>query len=647
MDLYYEQFNFMQLDTQTQNQDSNNGNNIPENSYSQPSSTLLSSSISPQNHNFAQSMANTTFSLSNNMLATPEGSDRNVCVESIIMSPFGMMPNSGSLVVNSHYDNEQLVYCFVPPELLSPITSPILPPDQPIDIHTNNSTRGNQKSRLYNQTINSSRFQSISKPNGHNTNLSQTQGRGTSFFNNNNHNVKSNNNNSNLSSIMAGSPCLMPKNDDSRKIVSPLNNNLINSTQLSIQDSMPNLNLGMNLVSEQSTSPILPLSSLSNNSSSNSNDISPITPSSIMQLKAKQLSSTPSTSTKEQQNDSNNDITINNEKQNLLPKCQNSRSKNQQKDQQSKSEQSINKPTKNIAPPPLSSSLTQMRSVMVTNGDVGPQTMMVISPTTSPISPISSITPGRKIVRNCASPIALGPSIHSKSPQALKPTISPNLKPKLPGVLADEVAEQLAEKSNYRSILEGTAQSLGISYSSDVHSSLESRRTTHKAAEQKRRDSLKKSFDELKKVVPLNLSGNSNDTNSNNNNNSSDSVNVDKNNSKSGENINVTTKNVSKLFLLKRAHDHIVELQRENDEKDDMIKKLQYEVESLKGIKRQKTEEKIEIFENNGDLKTFDREEDKKKEDESSDENNNKTENTDVQDNQSNEKEKTKDPKNE
>ncbi|CAJ0902789.1 10177_t:CDS:2 [Entrophospora sp. SA101] len=516
MDLYYEQFNFMQLDTQTQNQDSNNGNNIPENSYSQPSSTLLSSSISPQNHNFAQSMANTTFSLSNNMLATPEGSDRNVCVESIIMSPFGMMPNSGSLVVNSHYDNEQLVYCFVPPELLSPITSPILPPDQPIDIHTNNSTRGNQKSRLYNQTINSS-------------------------------------------SIMAGSPCLMPKNDDSRKIVSPLNNNLINSTQLSIQDSMPNLNL----------------------------------------------------------------------------------------DQQSKSEQSINKPTKNIAPPPLSSSLTQMRSVMVTNGDVGPQTMMVISPTTSPISPISSITPGRKIVRNCASPIALGPSIHSKSPQALKPTISPNLKPKLPGVLADEVAEQLAEKSNYRSILEGTAQSLGISYSSDVHSSLESRRTTHKAAEQKRRDSLKKSFDELKKVVPLNLSGNSNDTNSNNNNNSSDSVNVDKNNSKSGENINVTTKNVSKLFLLKRAHDHIVELQRENDEKDDMIKKLQYEVESLKGIKRQKTEEKIEIFENNGDLKTFDREEDKKKEDESSDENNNKTENTDVQDNQSNEKEKTKDPKNE
>jgi hypothetical protein len=65
---------------------------------------------------------------------------------------------------------------------------------------------------------------------------------------------------------------------------------------------------------------------------------------------------------------------------------------------------------------------------------------------------------GRKSIRsnpNASSPLALGPS---KSPHSLKPTISPSLKPKLPGVLADEVAEQLANKSNYRSILEGTAQ---------------------------------------------------------------------------------------------------------------------------------------------------------------------------------------------
>ena len=70
-----------------------------------------------------------------------------------------------------------------------------------------------------------------------------------------------------------------------------------------------------------------------------------------------------------------------------------------------------------------------------------------------------------------------------------------------------------------------------------MHSSLESRRTTHKAAEQKRRDSLKQSFDELKKVVPHQLSkGDGNTSKSNNN-------------GKSGDGI----KNVSKLFLLKRG----------------------------------------------------------------------------------------------
>jgi hypothetical protein len=69
-----------------------------------------------------------------------------------------------------------------------------------------------------------------------------------------------------------------------------------------------------------------------------------------------------------------------------------------------------------------------------------------------------STTPARKSIRsnpNAPSPLALGPS---KSPHSLKPTISPNLKPKLPGVLADEVAEQLANKSNYRSILDGSAE---------------------------------------------------------------------------------------------------------------------------------------------------------------------------------------------
>ncbi|CAG8459064.1 4890_t:CDS:2 [Paraglomus occultum] len=157
------------------------------------------------------------------------------------------------------------------------------------------------------------------------------------------------------------------------------------------------------------------------------------------------------------------------------------------------------------------------------------------------------------------SPVALGP----KSPQSMK-TVSPNLKPKVSGV-SDKIAEQLAQTSNYQAILEGTAQSLGISYPSDLQLSLESRRTTHKAAEQKRRDSLKQSFDELKKVVPYTSSlGNG--------------AKADPGNGKGDG----SSKNVSKLFLLKKAHDYIVELHSKVIDKDETIRQLREELAAIK-----------------------------------------------------------------
>ncbi|CAG8501319.1 8853_t:CDS:2 [Funneliformis caledonium] len=148
--------------------------------------------------------------------------------------------------------------------------------------------------------------------------------------------------------------------------------------------------------------------------------------------------------------------------------------------------------------------------------------------TTSNLSSSSTNgTSGRRSIRSnpiISSPLAIGPSIS----HTLKPAISPNLKPRLPGVSPDEVAEQLANKSNYHSIMEGTAESLGILYPSGVNSIL-TRRLTCRVAEQKRRDSLKQSFDELKKILPMPSYD--------------DGKNPD----------DVTSiKNVSKLFLLKR-----------------------------------------------------------------------------------------------
>jgi hypothetical protein len=98
-------------------------------------------------------------------------------------------------------------------------------------------------------------------------------------------------------------------------------------------------------------------------------------------------------------------------------------------------------------------------------------------------------------------------TIHA-SPRALKPLlISPTLQPgpsttATKSVHSFEDAEKiLATKSNYQNLMEGKAAALGIAFSTQIKSGLEVRRTAHKAAEQKRRDSLKEWFDRLRKEV--------------------------------------------------------------------------------------------------------------------------------------------------
>ncbi|KAF9953571.1 hypothetical protein BGZ72_005324 [Mortierella alpina] len=84
------------------------------------------------------------------------------------------------------------------------------------------------------------------------------------------------------------------------------------------------------------------------------------------------------------------------------------------------------------------------------------------------------------------------------SPRVQPLLVSPSLKPWLPG---------------------------GLSYNTDLHSGIELRRTSHKAAEQKRRDSLKHCFEDLRQMIP-----------------------------------NIVDKAPSKVFLLKKSFDHICEL---------------------------------------------------------------------------------------
>ncbi|KAL1915461.1 uncharacterized protein VTP21DRAFT_6585 [Calcarisporiella thermophila] len=130
---------------------------------------------------------------------------------------------------------------------------------------------------------------------------------------------------------------------------------------------------------------------------------------------------------------------------------------------------------------------------------------------------------------------------------AIKPYISPSLKPLLPGAVSQEVAARLATKSNYQTIRDGDSKLIGLSYSPELHSGIEMRRSSHKAAEQKRRDLLKHCFDDLRSVLP-----------------------------------DIEEKNPSKVMLLRKSYEYISGLNKRAREQDAKIESLQKEIMALK-----------------------------------------------------------------
>ena len=103
-------------------------------------------------------------------------------------------------------------------------------------------------------------------------------------------------------------------------------------------------------------------------------------------------------------------------------------------------------------------------------------------------------------------------NIEKPSP-AIKPRISPSIKPLLPegsNVSADTTALLLASKSNYQNILEGT-HFPGVSYPETLSTNLTSKRTSHKIAEQGRRNRINMALQEISALLPAsaNVNGNS------------------------------------------------------------------------------------------------------------------------------------------
>ncbi|KAG8526837.1 uncharacterized protein KY384_008266 [Bacidia gigantensis] len=95
-----------------------------------------------------------------------------------------------------------------------------------------------------------------------------------------------------------------------------------------------------------------------------------------------------------------------------------------------------------------------------------------------------------------------------KASPALRPRISPGIKPLLPeggcdlaAVSAETSALLLASKSNYQNILEGT-HFPGVSYPENLSTNLTSKRTSHKIAEQGRRNRINTALQEIASLLP-------------------------------------------------------------------------------------------------------------------------------------------------
>ncbi|KAI8577941.1 hypothetical protein K450DRAFT_282086 [Umbelopsis ramanniana AG] len=179
------------------------------------------------------------------------------------------------------------------------------------------------------------------------------------------------------------------------------------------------------------------------------------------------------------------------------------------------------------------------------------------------------------------SPAALRPQV-SQSPRALKPLISPSLKPNWPptpnsGVVDQEAAAHiLASKSNYQNLREGKIASLGMQFSPSIHSGIEIRRTAHKAAEQRRRDTLKKSFDCLRNeivgsLVNETVQGAEDDD-------STDTVVEDEVRKEKEKEV----KQMSKVVLLQHSFEYIVRLKDDNRLKDSKLDRVTQKLRELR-----------------------------------------------------------------
>ncbi|PSR91918.1 helix-loop-helix DNA-binding domain-domain-containing protein [Coniella lustricola] len=153
---------------------------------------------------------------------------------------------------------------------------------------------------------------------------------------------------------------------------------------------------------------------------------------------------------------------------------------------------------------------------------------------------------------------------------ALRPKISPNIKPLLPGgVTAEDTASRLlASKSNYQNILEGNLVP-GVSYPSELSTNLTSKRTSHKIAEQGRRNRINSALQEIATLLPGGALLEAKD---------SEAESGDKKDSKNGGTPN------SKASTVELAIEYIKQLRQEVAEANKRAEEAEKKLEDQKGV---------------------------------------------------------------
>jgi hypothetical protein len=116
---------------------------------------------------------------------------------------------------------------------------------------------------------------------------------------------------------------------------------------------------------------------------------------------------------------------------------------------------------------------------------------------------VSPITPLMLLMSGTPADMPEPPQQRSSAPSSLPSSnmVSPAIRPLLPTTTNPDVTATLTHSSNYSLLKHGTHESLGLTYGKDASTGLDKRKTNHKYAEQKRRDGLKRGFEDLRAIL--------------------------------------------------------------------------------------------------------------------------------------------------